>query len=37
MGTVHLAHDPQIERPVAIETLRLETGGEQGQEISRRR
>ncbi len=36
MGTVYLAHDPQIERPVAIKTLRLETGGEQGEEIASR-
>jgi serine/threonine-protein kinase len=36
MGTVYLAHDPQIERPVAIKTLRLDTGGEQGQEIANR-
>ncbi len=36
MGTVYLAHDPQIERPVAIKTLRLEAGGEQAQEIANR-
>jgi len=36
MGTVYLAHDPQIDRPVAIKTLRLQTGGEQGQEIANR-
>ena len=27
MGTVYLAHDPQIERPVAIKTLRLNSAG----------
>lgn len=27
MGVVYLAHDPQIERPVAIKTLRLEGSG----------
>ncbi len=36
MGTVYLAHDPQIERPVAIKTLRPEMGGEQGREIASR-
>ena len=36
MGTVYLAHDPQIERPVAIKTLRLGAGGEQGEEIASR-
>ncbi len=36
MGTVYLAHDPQIERPVAIKTLRLDGAGEQGQEIASR-
>ena len=36
MGTVYLAHDPRIERPVAIKTLRLDTGGEQGREIADR-
>ena len=36
MGTVYLAHDPQIERPVAVKTLRLDAGGEQGQEIASR-
>jgi predicted Ser/Thr protein kinase len=35
MGTVYLAHDPQIERPVAIKTLRLDAGGE-AQEIASR-
>src|SRR6185295_5766967 len=36
MGTVYLAHDPQIERPVAIKTLRLTTGQEQDREIASR-
>jgi serine/threonine protein kinase len=36
MGTVYLAHDPQIERPVAIKTLRLGIGGERGEEIANR-
>jgi serine/threonine protein kinase len=29
MGTVSLSHDPRIERPVAIKTLRLPGGREQ--------
>jgi len=36
MGTVYLAHDPQIERPVAIKTLRPGMGGERGEEIANR-
>jgi len=36
MGTVYLAHDPQIERPVAIKTLRLDGGAEQSEEIANR-
>ena len=36
MGTVYLAHDPQIERPVAIKTLRLGIGGDRGEEIANR-
>ncbi|HEV8118162.1 MAG TPA: serine/threonine-protein kinase, partial [Thermoanaerobaculia bacterium] len=36
MGTVYLAHDPQIERPVAVKTLRLEGAPEQGQELAPR-
>ncbi len=36
MGTVYLAHDPQIERPVAVKTLRPGAGGEQAQEIASR-
>jgi len=37
MGTVYLAHDPHIDRPVALKTLRADAaGGEQGKEIKSR-
>jgi len=36
MGTVYLAHDPQIERPVAVKTLRLEGSQEQGKDLASR-
>jgi eukaryotic-like serine/threonine-protein kinase len=36
MGTVFLAHDPQIERPVAVKTLRQDAGGSQAQEVASR-
>ena len=36
MGTVYLAHDPQIERPVAVKTLRIEAGRERAEELASR-
>ncbi len=36
MGTVYLAHDPQIERPVAVKTLRPDLYGQQAQEVATR-
>jgi len=37
MGVVYLAHDPHIERPVALKALRLEASlGEQGAEVKSR-
>ena len=36
MGTVYLAHDPQIERPVAIKTLRRDRGEEADQDLAAR-
>jgi eukaryotic-like serine/threonine-protein kinase len=37
MGTVYLAHDPHIDRPVALKTLRADAAqGEHGQEIKSR-
>jgi predicted Ser/Thr protein kinase len=36
MGTVYLAHDPQIDRPVAVKTLRRDLVGEDGSEIATR-
>jgi eukaryotic-like serine/threonine-protein kinase len=36
MGTVYLGHDPQIERPVAVKTLRRDAGSEQASEIASR-
>src|SRR5450755_2893241 len=36
MGVVYLGHDPQIERPVAIKTLRPQGGGASGDELKER-
>ncbi len=36
MGIVYLAHDPQIERPVAIKTLRPQGGGGSDEELKER-
>ncbi|HEX7252294.1 MAG TPA: protein kinase, partial [Thermoanaerobaculia bacterium] len=37
MGTVYLAHDPHIERPVALKTLRADAaGGVHGEEVKSR-
>ena len=37
MGVVYLAHDPHIERPIALKTLRPEASlGEQGAEVKSR-
>ncbi|MEO8431414.1 MAG: serine/threonine-protein kinase [Acidobacteriota bacterium] len=36
MGIVYLAHDPQIERPVAVKTLRAPGGGAHAEELESR-
>jgi predicted Ser/Thr protein kinase len=36
MGVVYLGHDPQIERPVAIKTLRTHVGGSSDEDLKER-